>query len=157
VAGYGEAKDSPIGAARLVRFVFLALGVLVFTPMGAGCQLTEGSRSAALHDELRSLLVPSAVVLDQRDGDCIEFAPSPSCVIAWFEMDDVSFAQRERRFRERARAQGWQLVDAWPAEGGVQLFFEREGYKGNVTLYKNTKVCGSRIRDCRESVRIVRQ
>jgi hypothetical protein len=96
--------ERPGGLARVVRLGFLALGGLVFTVACAGCQVTHGSRSAALHDQLQSLLIPSAVILDQRDGDCIELAPSPSCVTAWFELDDVSFAERERRIRERGRA-----------------------------------------------------
>lgn len=126
-----------------------------------GCTVpgTRAKRAGALHDSAESLLPAEADVVVREEGDCRTLARSPSCVSVWFVSGDLSLAERERRMRSTAEANGWQLVLEDRGPGGAGLSFKRGKFEASVNLLSQDRYArclNSPERDCADSVRVQR-
>jgi hypothetical protein len=133
---------------RLVSSVALCLLIVAVGCGGAG-------RAEALREQVRSLIPESAVVLLEEDGDCVEFAASPSCISTYLTIKGANFATRKRLLRQQGRSAGWRYLGE--SRGSQQLYFERGDYAGYVFVTEDEVIrrC-PRIRDCRDHVYLVR-
>ena len=115
----------------------------------AGCAALPGggepeTRSADLRAAARSLVPASSGVVTQNDGDCVEFAASPSCVTVYFTSEGRSVAERVRLVERTARTSGWRAEHANEGRGGTLLDFSRGKLTANVTLWTDSRdTCGS--------------
>jgi hypothetical protein len=109
-------KDGPSRAAgqraRLPRLLAKVTGgavtrvvLALATICVAGCALAGPGRGE-LHAAAHSLLPPHADVVEEVEGDCVELAPSPSCVHLAFT-SKLSLTERTAAVREAARGAGW--------------------------------------------------
>ncbi len=140
------------------RLVWPALAVALALS-GCTVPMTKAKRAAALHDSAESLLPAETEVVVSEEGDCRTLARSPSCVSVWFVSGDRSLAERERRMRSTAEANGWQLVGEDRGPGGAGLSFKRGKFEGTVNLLSQDRYArclDNPERDCADSVRVQR-
>lgn len=104
-----------------------------------------GTDSRDLHSAAQSVLPPSVRVAGQEDGDCIEVAPFPSCVMVLFAFEgDRDVLDRARIVQKTAEENGWHLDWMNAGPGGIGLGFDRAGYRADFALWDDPRrSCGS--------------
>ena len=134
----------------------LLIGALALTCASTAC---GAGRAAApeLYARAYSLLPRSARTLLKYTGDCIASARSPSCADVYFALPHTTYRERERLIKRQARTSGWQLDGIDRGSAGEQLFLRRAHYTASVALFVDLKICGHRVRSCREYVQVVRR
>jgi hypothetical protein len=137
----------PVGALLIAAFALAWVG----SACGAGWVAAPG-----LYAQAYSLLPESARTLLKYTGDCIAFAPSPSCADVYFALPHTTYRQRERIMKRKAAASGWRLTRTVGGPAGLQLFYRRANYTATVALFVDLEICGSRVRTCREEIQVVR-
>lgn len=140
------------------RSVLLAIAV-VFALTGCSVLESKARRAGLLHDSAESLVPAESKVVDSKESDCRELARSPSCVSVWFNSGDLSLAERERRIRSTAEANGWQLALEDRGPGGVGLSFKRGKFEASVNLLSQdryVRCLANSKRDCADSVSVQR-
>ncbi len=121
-----------------------------------------GVDTASFADELhalaRSLVPPSSRVIAEVEGECVELAPSPSCVHIYFtgsrgEEDPADV------LRQAARAHGWHETLAQHRAGGTWLQFERRGYDAWAVIWidsiANPCRSGASARKCADELQVI--
>jgi hypothetical protein len=138
-----------------VRAVAVALGVVL---LASGC-LFGRARERDLRDAARSLLPPGASVVVEEAGDCVELAPSPSCVHVWFVTEPGPLPHRVRAVRERADAAGWELERDELLAGGANVRFRRGRLRASVYLSREERAGPCREaphKDCADAILVER-
>jgi hypothetical protein len=138
---------------RLRTFGAFLIGALTWASSAHG---VDGARSPELYARAYSLLPASARTLLRYTGDCIPLAPSPSCADLYFALPHTTYRQREEIMKRKAALSGWRLTRTQRGPGGLQLFYRRANYTATVALFVDLKICGSRVRTCREEIQVVR-
>jgi hypothetical protein len=131
---------------------------LVLALAGAGCW-PHRVRGDQLRDGARSLLPPAATVVAEEEGDCVELAPSPSCVHLYFAPERGSLEERVGSVEERARAGGWALERKEFLAGGGNLRFRRGDLRAVVYVWAEQRAgpCRERPhRDCADAILVER-
>jgi hypothetical protein len=72
--------------------------------------------------------------VDEVAGDCVELAPSPSCVHVYFVTNDVGQGARATDVLRAAEASDWVLDRREVFPGGLQLRFHTDELKAVVSL-----------------------
>ena len=106
---------------------------------GIAILFTLTSCSAPSRNELvegaRSLLPSGSDVLREEEGDCVELAPSPSCVQIYFVTEAAAVSGRIEAVDQRARGSGWTRIKREILPGGAQLRYRREDLGAVVSLW----------------------
>jgi hypothetical protein len=101
--------------------------------------LTSCSLSAPSRNELvngaRSLVPSGSDVLREEEADCVELAPSPSCVHIYFVADETMVSARIEAVDQRAQGSGWTSIKRENLPGGSQLRYRREDLGAVVSLW----------------------
>jgi hypothetical protein len=117
---------------------------------------SRGSSRDELRDGARSLLPPASDVVDEVEGDCVELARSPSCVMVYYVADSRSSSERMAAIEDRARASGW---DLWRKEefdsGGVELRFRRGRLQAIVNIWWPNKASRCRLSPSRACADVI--
>ena len=129
-------------SAQSACTAMLAVAVVL---VASGCWFGR-SREANLRETARALLPPGASVVVEEAADCVELAPSPSCVHIWFVTAKTPLPARVRAIRERAAAEGWELEREEFLQGGASVRFRRRGMMATAHLWRE-----SRAGPCREA------
>ena len=89
-------------------------------------------------------------MVEQSDGDCIEFQSSPSCRLIYFIAPRKATGTLASEIQKTAERRGWSLQrkDVW--EGGTELRFKRPGLKAYVGLLAGSggDACRRPRKDC---------
>jgi hypothetical protein len=123
-AGTAALKRLPNGTRRAL----VAIIVLVAL---AAC---GGPGDEELRDGALSLIPPHSAILKERPGDCIELAPSPSCVRVHFVATQIGLERRTAAVIKTATESGWMLDGRELLPGGMDLRFNRGDLKAFVSL-----------------------
>lgn len=108
-------------ARRLFRSDRMRLrqaGSLVLVAVLAAC---VGAGEQELRNGARSLVPRSSVIVAEEAGDCVELAPSPSCVQVYFVMEEIDLKARGDSVVRTSRAAGWVLDSRETFPGGMDL------------------------------------
>ena len=123
--------------------------------------LIASSCSTVNREELvqgaRSLVPPHSSVLREHEGDCVELAPSPSCVHIYFLHRAVRLRLRMEAIDDQARASGWTRTSREILPGGSQLRYQRGDVGAVVNLWMNqrTLACREKQRSsCADSIMV---
>ena len=129
--------------------------VLLAAPLLAGCFPLGGASPKELRSAAAALVPPGSRVIEQSDGDCVEFQSSPSCRLIYFIAPRKATVTLAGEIQKTAERRGWSLLrkDVW--KGGTELRFKRPGLKAYVGLvagagrdacrYRPRKNCASLI------------
>ena len=126
--------------------------------VASGCWFGRG-REEQLREAARSLLPPGASVVVEEAGDCVELAPSPSCVHIWFVTAKTPLPARVRAVRERAAAGEWELEREEFLAGGASIRFRRRGMMATAHLWREWRAGPCREaphKDCADAVFVER-
>jgi hypothetical protein len=129
--------------------LLLACGALA---LFSGC---VGPSADELRAAARSLVPPESDVVAEVEADCVELAPSPSCVHIYFLPPPRSREERAKAVEDAARTAGWEPVSAETFIGGTQLRFRRDGLKAVVGVWpaeRSDRCRESPEKDCADSV-----
>lgn len=107
------------------------LGAVLVLAVLAGC---GGPAEEDLVAGARSLLPARSEIVHQVRGDCVELAPSPSCVHIYFVANIVSEEDRIADVLRTARASAWVLDTREAFPGGTELRFHTEDATATVSL-----------------------
>jgi hypothetical protein len=110
---------------RRTTLIAVAGGLILASCSGPGAE--------QLHNAARSLVPGGAAVVREREGDCVELAPSPSCVQLSFVFV-THLTKRESAVRAAADAGGWRLDRREVLPDGVELRFSHDDVRAIVTL-----------------------
>src|SRR5215211_129517 len=120
-----------IGAPKRLTHSRRRLGAIVVLVALSGC---AGPREEELRVGALSLIPPQSAILKEHPGDCVELAPSPSCIRVHFVAAQVGLEQRTAALIETATQSGWVLDSRELLPGGTDLRFHREDLKAFVSL-----------------------
>jgi hypothetical protein len=142
-------------SAERARTVIVAVAIVL---VASGCWFGRG-RETQLREAARSLLPPGASVVVEEAADCVELAPSPSCVHIWFVTAKAPLSARVRAVRERADAEGWELEREEFLQGGASVRFRRRGMMATAHLWREWRAGPCREapqKDCADAVFVER-
>jgi hypothetical protein len=111
------------------EFLFGIALCLILTQ--ASCSGPEGD---TLRSAVRSLLPAASTVVRQVEGDCVELAPSPSCIHVYFVGGPVGLESRVASVERRAIAAGWDVERMERLSGGTQLDLRRGDLSATVHI-----------------------
>jgi hypothetical protein len=116
-----------------LRALIAALAVV--TALGS----CGGPGEEQLRDGARSLLPSGSSIVDEVTEDCVELAPSPSCVHVYFVTSHVDQDARVTSVVQAAEASDWALDSREVLPGGVLLRFHTQDLKAFVSLENNDR------------------
>jgi hypothetical protein len=124
--------------------MFVFAGALCFI-LTAGC---SGPGRDTLRSAARSLVPTSATVVREVEGDCVELAPSPSCIHVYFVAGPVGLDPRVASVERRATEAGWDIERTERLPGGTQLDLRRGdlGATVHIRLAEERSRCGAEPR-----------
>jgi hypothetical protein len=144
---------------RWLLFVATNAVLLASVLAATGCS-THRSRGNDLQNAAHSLLPEQSRVLLEELGNCIELAPTPSCVQIYLLVDHVSLPGPVRAVDERARAAAWELRRKETLAGGVELRFRRGRFQAIVTLrteyYRRNGCDQTHAKECGDVISVER-
>ena len=129
----------------------LAVAALVI-----GCSPGWTSRSE-LHNGASSLLPPRSAIVEEVEADCVELAPSPSCVHLYFLTPPAPLGLRTRLVEAAATTGGWERVRLEAFPGGNIAHYRRGGLDARVYLRSEDVIARCRRRphrDCADAVMV---
>jgi hypothetical protein len=146
---------------RLLSAEHARSGIVAFAVvlLASGCWFGRGGREAQLREAARALLPPGASVVVEKAADCVELAPSPSCVHIGFVTAKTPLPDRVRAVRERAAAEGWELEREEFLAGGASIRFRRRGMMATAHLWREWRAGPCREapqEDCADAVFVER-
>ena len=130
--------------------------LIVFAAVLAGCSGTAASRDELVNGA-RSLVPAGSSVVEEVEGDCVELAPSPSCVHIYFFPREKPIGRRTKAVEKAAGAAGWERggLEAFP--GGNIVHYRRDGLGATVYLRADDLAESCRRhpqRDCADAVMV---
>ena len=143
-------------SAESARSGIVAFAVVL---LASGCWFDRSGREAELREAARSLLPPGASVVLEEAADCVELAPSPSCVHVWFVTGRSPLQARVRAVEDRAAAGAWELERKEFLQGGASVRFRRRGLMATAHLWREWRAgpCRETLhRDCADAVFVER-
>jgi len=122
----------------------------------AGCSpgWTSGGE---LHGGAFSLVPPRSSIVEEVAADCVELAPSPSCVHLYFLAPPTPLQRRTRLVEAAAATSGWERVRLEAFPGGNIAHYRRRDLGARVYLRPDevTIRCRRRPhRDCADAVMV---
>jgi hypothetical protein len=133
-------RRSSTGEAALAGVLALVLALA-----GSACW-PHRVRAEQLRDGARSLLPPTGSVVVEEEGDCVELAPSPSCLHLYFVAERAPLTERVAAVEETARRAGWTLETKELLSGAASLRFRRGGLRAIVYLWREKRAARCRER-----------
>jgi hypothetical protein len=124
------------------RRVVWTVSVVVSAALLSACSLLGPTREE-LRDGAFSLVPSHSTIVNVVEGDCVELAPSPSCVHIYF-VRIGSLQARTAEVEQAARDGQWTrtLRDVLP--GGNQLGFRRGRLRASVFLWPSKRAAPCR-------------
>ena len=104
-----------------------------------------------------SLLPPGSSIVEKVEGDCVELAPTPSCMHVYFLAPPVALGHRTRLVDAAAATSGWERVRLEAFPGGNIAHYRRGDLDARVYLRPDnvTVRCRPRPhRDCADAVMV---
>jgi len=144
VTGYRRSVEAKAWLIGLVTLVLVVSGCWPFP-----------ARVEALRASARSMVPPTSTIVAQDEGDCVELAPSPSCVHVYFVSGRAPLPARVRAVEETAGAGGWAPGAREFLPGGANLRFERGGFAAVVYLWGEERAGPCRQRPRKECADVV--
>jgi hypothetical protein len=141
----------PLGSSRRCTCGVAVAVLTLAAPVLSGCFPLAGTSPKELRTEAAALIPPGSRVIEQHDGDCVEFEHSPSCRLIYFIASRKATATLAREVEKAAGRRGWSLQRKDVREGGTALRFKRPGLDAYVGLIgrAGTEACRHRPRkDC---------
>jgi hypothetical protein len=138
--------------------VLLGAVALTLSLVASGCWLSR-ARADQLREGARSIVPPAASVVAQEEGDCVELAPSPSCVHVYFVTERLPLLERARALEKTADAGGWKLESKELLPGGANLRFRRGDLSAVAYLWSEERAAPCRQKprkDCADVVMVER-
>jgi hypothetical protein len=146
----------PRSAVSDSSVVGLALALVL---VASGCWPFRAARADELREGAKSIVPAATSVVVEEEGDCVELAPSPSCVHVYFVAERGSLPERVRSVEAAARTGGWELASKEFLPGGANLRFARGRLTAVVYLWREERAARCREKpekDCADVVFVER-
>lgn len=118
-----------------------AISIVLAALVGA---CSGGPSGEELHARARSLLPEAASTVAEVEGQCVELAPSPSCVHIYFVPAVSSMRERVADAERLAAVSGWTLSRKESLPGGTQLQLHRSTVDASIFLQPPEEVVACR-------------
>jgi hypothetical protein len=122
--------------------------------VGCSAGWTSGGE---LRDGAFSLVPPQSSIVEEVAADCVELAPSPSCVHLYFLAPPTPLERRTRLVEAAAATSGWERIRLETFPGGNIAHYRRGGFDARVYLRTDeaTRRCRrAPHRDCADAIMV---
>lgn len=124
-------------------------------PVLSGCFPLKATHADDLRTAAAALVPPGSRVVEQSDGDCVEFEPSPSCRLIYFVAPRGETSSLAREVQTRAATGGWALTRKDVYEGGTELRLNRSGLRAYISLAAGNRALTCLRRPSKECASLV--